>query len=323
MKISHFFILIGSIFFATSCDDGDIIVNEFEFDVNDIDFCNVNNNSVLFNINDLNETIAIAMDQSFLDTIENNIERPIDSKTQVFYRKFNSRITSSYFCSTIPLNNVGIQTELIGDRGEVIIVTERTLDLTPEGDIDNDGLTNLQEGYIENAEDDEQIDTDEDGVPDYLDEDDDNDNVKTSVEIRDPENPDSTEFPNNDTDDLPDYLDPDDDGDGTPTRNEVKEGESSPLNNSNDTNGEKVFNYLNNQINTSFENNNYLENTITSTFTTNITIVNLGLSNGENTVIRDELPFGLIVKSKPETSKTPFVIELEEEDDDDDNDPPN
>ena len=326
----------------TSCDDGDIVVNDFEFDQNRLNFCNIEgqnsaNESVLFNINTQNEAIAINQNNIFTDTDfeleEEIITRNIPSEAQVFYRKFNSPITNDYFCSTIPLNNVGIQTELIADRGMVIITKRRILDLRPEGDVDADGVTNQEEGYKAVLAGDETLqDTDKDGVPDYLDEDDDNDNVPTRIEIRNVNNEIERPFINTDRikeikkkfDLLPDYLDDDDDGDSIPTRNEIKVNDSLPRNKFiSGTDSEiRVYAYLDSIQKDSIPNKIFLKNTIKVTYNTTVNIKNLGLSNGESSVIREDLEVGVINRAnQDETSKTPFAIEQEKKDKDKDNQP--
>jgi uncharacterized repeat protein (TIGR01451 family) len=62
-------------------------------------------------------------------------------------------------------------------------------------------------------------DNDGDGVPDYLDPDDDGDGVPTADEC-----PGGPPCDDNDGDGVPDYLDPDDDGDGMPTADECPGG---------------------------------------------------------------------------------------------------
>ncbi|MFT4740188.1 MAG: gliding motility-associated-like protein/uncharacterized repeat protein (TIGR01451 family), partial [Marivirga sp.] len=83
-------------------------------------------------------------------------------------------------------------------------------------------------------------DTDGDGIPDYLDGDDDGDGVPTIDEDidgdGDPTNDDT------DGDGIPDYLDEDDDGDGVPTVDEDIDGDGDPTND--DTDGDGIPDYL-------------------------------------------------------------------------------
>ncbi|HZD53664.1 MAG TPA: Calx-beta domain-containing protein, partial [Woeseiaceae bacterium] len=102
------------------------------------------------------------------------------------------------------------------------------------GDDDGDGLSNLEEcPDITSCRD-----TDQDGMPDYQDPDDDGDGVPTASE-----NP-----PEQDTDDdgTPDYLDDDDDGDGRPTAEEDEnlDGDGNPATNPTDADDDGIPDYL-------------------------------------------------------------------------------
>ncbi|MEX2122624.1 MAG: Calx-beta domain-containing protein [Woeseia sp.] len=102
------------------------------------------------------------------------------------------------------------------------------------GDDDDDGLSNLDE-----CPDQTQCrDTDEDGIPDYQDPDDDGDGVPTASE-----NP-----PDQDTnsDSLPDYLDNNDDGDGRLTRDEDADadGDGNPATDPTDLDDDNIPDYL-------------------------------------------------------------------------------
>jgi hypothetical protein len=120
-------------------------------------------------------------------------------------------------------------------------------------DADSDGATNLEEyqagsdpqdadtdgdGVNDGLEigDDpaNPLDSDEDGTPDFADQDDDNDNVPTTVEC-----PAGLPCPDSDSDGRRDYLDPDDDNDTIPTAMECPAGPPCP-----DSDNDNVPNYL-------------------------------------------------------------------------------
>ncbi|GLB51647.1 hypothetical protein NBRC110019_06860 [Neptunitalea chrysea] len=101
----------------------------------------------------------------------------------------------------------------IVDYGQTIDDVETgTADLT---DTDGDGLSDVAENMLLGQ------DTDSDNIPDYLDDDDDNDGVLTVDEMPDENGngvpDDSYDL---DGDDIPNYLDTDDDGDGVLTEDE-------------------------------------------------------------------------------------------------------
>ncbi len=89
-------------------------------------------------------------------------------------------------------------------------------DLNRDGDLTND-------------------DTDEDGIPDYLDPDDDDDTVPTIIEAVEAKN--TTAYLDTDGDGIPNYLDNDDDGDGTLTVDEDYNGDGDPTNDDINNNG--------------------------------------------------------------------------------------
>lgn len=106
------------------------------------------------------------------------------------------------------------------------------------GDDDGDGVPNVFEDF--NGDGDlTNDDTDGDGVANYLDNDDDGDNVPTSVELQLDADGNPTDT---DGDGDADYLDTDDDGDGILTINEDANMDGDPTND--DTDGDGVPDYL-------------------------------------------------------------------------------
>ena len=85
-------------------------------------------------------------------------------------------------------------------------------------------------------------DTDGDGIPDFLDDDDDGDMVLTNVEILIFRTDKSVNYIDTDGDGIPNYLDNDDDGDGIPTIDEDYNGDGNPMND--DTNNDGIPDYL-------------------------------------------------------------------------------
>lgn len=289
-KILSVFIFL----FIISCDDGDIIVTSFEFDDVNLQLCEGSepNEFVFFKINtSVNETIAYRfINETYSQTIktENDIiiDLDLDTNNSLIYRQFNTAITADYYCSNIPNSNILVTDELIGTGGQAIITNmivseddndgvESNLEspdgIDPEADPDGDGVPNYLDDDMndpaignEDATSDslgieEGYNSDEDQIPDFRDQDDDNDNVLTSVEFRNTD-PNSTElFEDSDGDGTPNYKDIDDDGDGVHTINEDVNGDGNPRND--DTDNDGIPNYLdedddNDGINTVDENAN-------------------------------------------------------------------
>ena len=94
-------------------------------------------------------------------------------------------------------------------------------------DSDNDGISNLDEGFTNDGE---PLNTDGDDLPDYLDPDSDNDGIDDVIEGT----------LDTDGDGVPNYLDLDSDGDGIPDSVEIGRG---------DTDGDGIPDYLDNDNN--------------------------------------------------------------------------
>jgi hypothetical protein len=155
-----------------------------------------------------------------------------------FYETFlDATIESNPLPSTYFNTNAFTQTIYASGNGQIIPVVLKVIDCavdadndtvpTPDEDVNND--TNL-------AND----DTDGDGIPNYLDNDDDGDLVLTNLEYvftsgRNVQN--TLTLLDTDGDTIPNYLDNDDDGDGLLTWREDYNGDGNPTNDDTNTNG--------------------------------------------------------------------------------------
>ncbi|AXT53767.1 hypothetical protein D1818_24175 [Aquimarina sp. BL5] len=273
-KLLYIFIFLG----LTSCDDGDIIVTSFEFEDVDLQLCQgaKPNEFVFFKINtSVNEAISynfIDATYSATTVTENPIIIDLENLDNgLIYRKFNTAITSDYYCNNIPDSNITVTEELLSVSGIATINNqiiseddndgvESTLEapneIDPEADPDGDGVPN----YLDDAMNDNSIrntnqtadnplgieegyNSDDDQIPDFRDQDDDNDNVLTSVELPN-DDPNDDTFLDTDGDDIPNYKDPDDDGDGILTRDEDIDGNGNPRDDDSDNDG--IANFLDN-----------------------------------------------------------------------------
>ncbi|WP_443633022.1 T9SS type A sorting domain-containing protein [Candidatus Marifrigoribacter sp. Uisw_064] len=126
--------------------------------------------------------------------------------------------------------------------------SEVTLEVIDCIDNDNDGVSTEQEdlngdGYPGND------DTDNDGIPNYLDEDDDNDNVDTIDEITGIGagfNGVTYIFIDTDSDGIENYIDNDDDGDGVLSVFEDYNGNGTPIDD--DTNANNIPDFLDDEV---------------------------------------------------------------------------
>ncbi len=217
-NLIKFFLLI---LFSFSCNDGDIIEVQLEFD-KQLSLCEIettNQNSTT-NSSYLFYDIRSEPYESLTLIIPNNttteaILNPINygdsqdisingSSVKFNYRTYNGN-PNSFMCSIIPPSDVFIDQDYSSFSGSANFVSTFI-------DDDNDGIpTELEfDG-----------DTDGDGILNYIDNDDDGDNVLTINENPDPNNDGIlSDAQDSDGDLIPDYLDNDDDNDGTLTINE-------------------------------------------------------------------------------------------------------
>ncbi|MBT8319965.1 MAG: hypothetical protein KJP01_07535 [Gramella sp.] len=270
----------------TACDDGDIIVTNFDFENSTFRFCEGSDRKVIYAINDddVFESISLEFRNSQLQTDDNGNLIPPDQEEisfaltgndRVVYRIYDGEVESgsnSYFCSVVPPSEPRVIEEWISGTGATVFVNTGFTDETASADPDRDGLSNIEEGWVSGGP---YLDTDEDGIPDYLDKDDDGDNVLTTTEIangnNDPVNADGLrDF---DEDGIPNYLDDDDDNDTVLTRLEVREG---------DENNPEIFqtaegisNYLNPEQTAELQHDVYINHDISRNYGFRVIIENL------------------------------------------------
>lgn len=278
MKTLICFLILSSFFLA--CDDGDIIVTTFNFDEANLNNCGGPGNYIFFKINNnTSESLSLSLGTSDILFIESGSRVFVLNGTSniVNYRIYNGDLTNSYFCNSIPPISPDVITEFIGSSGEATLVTDVTLD-------DMDGI-------VEDST--SSLDTDEDSLLDFYDEDDDGDNVPTITEL-------GTDFLNGisktpqdtDKDGTPDYLDDDDDGDGTLTRYEDTNGDLDPTNDITDPS--VGADYLNPNITTETIIDEYRTHTYNLKSDISLILSNLVLINGEEQITQETMDMGNI-----------------------------
>ncbi|MDT0676322.1 hypothetical protein [Autumnicola musiva] len=283
MKKIFGFFLLGSLFF--SCDSGDIIVTSFDLEDRQLNICGLQT-KVLYTTNneDVYESMSLLINNNAIETEEGLLRTEIGQENVILsatnrlvYRIYDNEVPNSYFCSDIPPSEPQVLEEYISSSRGTIVINTYYRDLTNDADADGDGISNLNEGF--NIDGGEHLDSDEDGIPDYLDIDDDNDNVLTRQERQNPDGDPTVgeeEYRDTDEDGIPNYLDTDDDGDGAPTRNEVNE--ENRLTPNLYLNPADVPFYLDRQNPIFLENEEYIENIIPARrIRTYITILNFSL----------------------------------------------
>lgn len=282
------FVLLLSLFslvYIYSCDDGDVI--DFEFDFEDtINSCEGVSDLVLYKTKeDPSESLSVLIStftEEDLIAVEENDTLLLEKTGTFTYRTYNdASLPSDLFCS-----DISAETDINLNESDDVTVTILTI-LTED---DGDGIAAELEDINGNG-DLKDDDTDDDGLWDYIDEDDDGDNVATADENPDP-NGDGIldDAQDTDGDGIPDYLDNDDDGDGVLTRDEqsFSPEDNNPTNDITDPNVGP--DYLNPAIIGSVAATSYRQHTITQDYSIYVTISDISL----DFISQTELDFGTL-----------------------------
>lgn len=287
------------------CDDGDIITNDFDFEDASVEACNptvvnsTSNNFVFYkneNTNFESLVLQIQTGDAILITAGEYEGYTISNGTNSFeYRKFNAAVGSDYYCNNIPPSSPVVTEIYRAFAGEISVKTEtRSQD-------DNDGIPAEQEGaiFVDGVIDliATTQDSDGDGILDYLDSDDDGDNVLTidegvALDANGTIDPIASLNTNRPLDNILNYLDPDDDGDGVLTINEDMNRNRDPTD---DFTASGIANYLVFSTNPEIANpiiEEYREHSIKRINQLSISITNLSLQNDREEIIFTTYPFG-------------------------------
>ena len=265
----NFLIFILSVF-TFSCNDGDVISVQLDFDKN-LTLCGdeSSQNYILFDTKSAPfESLTLLFSnnsqaQSIFNTENSGDIRTINidgSSVKFNYRTYNAD-PNTYICQDIPDANVSVINNYEALSGYAVFTTTFL-------DDDNDGVPTALEF---------DGDTDNDGIPNYKDNDDDGDNVPTINEKPDPNGDgDLADMQDTDGDLIPDYLDNDDDGDGTLTKLEDENNNGNLFDDL--ATGAAVARYLDDTVMTAFESDISNSNEFSRDFTVNVTLENIDIS---------------------------------------------
>lgn len=290
--MKRLFLSVLAIFLFCGCDDGDIIVSDFNFDSDSsLNLCEFEGNrKVLHIVTESNEAVSLTFSQNILENIENVINPgtfsvPINNSNRVNFRRLDANVNSNdYFCQEIPPSQPNVIEEFVSTTGGSVEFTITRVS-GPEVDTDSDGIPDIEERR--EGENVFELDTDNDGIPNFLDIDDDNDNVPTSIEVGG-ENA-SEKNLDTDEDGIPNYLDEDDDGDGVITRyedlNALDNGtppSQTDLNpRDDDTNDNGIPNFLDATVSESLTVDFFRDNVVSRQFIIKVVFVDITLENTE------------------------------------------
>lgn len=292
-------------FLLFTCDDGDVVEVSLDFDntfksCGDIVFFKTKSDpaeslSIYINnltLEDILETNYIDEDSVYVKLADTLRTINIDGSTNTFnYRTYSSLPSeNNLFCNDVPSSQLNITGDSSGTATVILSVflveddndgiPAEFEDINGDGDLDND-------------------DTDDDGVPNYLDDDDDGDNIKTINENHNYTPADGLSNAQN-TDGVgdPDYLDEDDDGDGVPTRDEQSFSPEDHNPSTDITNQEIGPDYLNPAVAESTPETEYRAHIIYQTYSVRIVLNNLSIPQ----LSQDFLNFGTLQNNNATSS---------------------
>jgi hypothetical protein len=263
------FILFFCCNLLLSCDDGDVLNVQLDFDKN-LELCenSGSNNYILYDTKeDPSESLMLLFPNNaqagriFNPEESGNTETmPLGDNVIFNYRTYNGD-PNNYICQDIPDASVSVIENYESNSGTAVFITTFL-------DDDNDGVPTALEF---------DGDTDGDGIPDYMDSDDDGDNVPTLNEKPDPNSDgDISDAQDTDGDGTPDYLDTDDDNDNTPTYFEDENNNGNLFDDL--ATGASVARFLDATVMDTYNVNAVRENVFTRTFKIKVTLEIIDLS---------------------------------------------
>lgn len=319
MRKLFFVLLTISLLPIQSCDDGDIIDVNLDFD-DEFFACDGVNGAVFYKTkDDPSESLSFLVNTfeiADLLKVESDDSLTVEKTGTLYYRTYNNERISNLnlFCSNVPTSEAIIKNSdqssstiifntvlTLDDNDGVPTRLESTNGINPIGDDDNDNILN----YLDDDRNDPNIgdanglieegfDTDGDGLANFVDFDDDGDNVPTSEENPDPNGDgDLSDAQNTDAnltggDTIPDYLDKDDDGDGVDTRDEENLNQNEDPTDDDETPG--LPNYLNPIKNAAIAATHYRAHSYDSTYTIRASIFDIDLEE----ISQVQLDFGFL-----------------------------
>ncbi|BCY28865.1 hypothetical protein [Flavobacterium okayamense] len=124
--------LIIALLLSTSCDDGEITLQSFDFDNQIIQKCS--DKTILFKTKN-EELLLISLPQATYDSAFDNTETgdtprevTINTSNKVIYRKYSGTVSSTTICSDLPPATPTVSKEWIATGGTMIVETNYLYD---------------------------------------------------------------------------------------------------------------------------------------------------------------------------------------------------
>lgn len=268
---------------VSACDDGDVINVELDFDKT-LSICELSPKTYFLYDTKKNPSESLSLmfpknskTDSIFNPPKNNYKTTlnIDGTSVKFnYRTYDGD-PENLICNLLPDASTNILKDYAATSGTVTIITTFV-------DDDDDGIpAHIEDANLDGDNDPSTnpTDSDGDGIPDYLDADDDNDNVLTKDEKHNYTEADGlSKAQDTDGDGIPDYLDNDDDGDGVLTRFEDENLDGNPMNDRDESSPTpNIPRYLDKEAKDTFEHEKVYKNIYKRTYTIKFYINNVNL----------------------------------------------
>jgi len=111
----------------TSCDDGEIIVKDFDFDNVNLQTCGSEGNYVFYKNNSVNyESLSLNLKTNTSLYSEPHLTEYTFNGVDIYakYRRFDSNLPSNYYCNNIPPSTPSIMDEYTASSGKVQVHVE-------------------------------------------------------------------------------------------------------------------------------------------------------------------------------------------------------
>ena len=286
--------LLSFCLLVSACDDGDVIDVKLDFD-KELSMCDLSpGNYFLYDTKkDPSESLSLIFPKNSTTELifnppENNYKTTltIDGSNTLFnYRTYDGN-AENLICNLLPDATTNIINDYSASSGTVTVITTYIED-------DDDGIpAHVEDANLDGDNDPSTnpTDTDGDGIPDYLDADDDNDNVLTKDENHNYSKTDGlSKAQDTDGDGVPDYLDDDDDGDGVLTRHEDENMNGNPMDDRDKSSPTpSIPRYLDKEAKDSYDYQKFNKNVYKRTYTIKFYINNVNL----DVISLTEIDFG-------------------------------
>ena len=125
-------LIVFSFFLFSSCDDGELTLESFNFENQTIQKCT--DNYLLFKTKN-DELLLLNLPESeynrlFASSTTNGIPREgtIGGTNEILYRKYSGSVTSATVCSLVPVSSPTVTKEWVATGGTILVETNEVFD---------------------------------------------------------------------------------------------------------------------------------------------------------------------------------------------------